>query len=142
RKVFLEPPVAGHPEQDMAHALPSHAFVVGVANLPCEARFGSVHSRLPTGWRQTIPRASASLKSTAVRSASGSLPCDPLEFVVSEPLEGAEGRIRRAVSSVAEQGTFNPRVVGSNPTRPSRLFADSPGDVRLWSGGGYVGPLT
>ena len=24
-----------------------------------------------------------------------------------------------AVSSVVEQGTFNPRVVGSNPTRPS-----------------------
>src|SRR5207237_7324649 len=36
RKVFLEPCVAGHPEQDVAHASPSNLFVVGVANLPCE----------------------------------------------------------------------------------------------------------
>ena len=29
RKVFLEPCVAGHPEQDVAHASPSNLFVVG-----------------------------------------------------------------------------------------------------------------
>ena len=34
---------------------------------------------------------------------------------------------RRARSSAAEQGTFNPRVVGSNPTGPSRVSVASAG---------------
>ena len=42
---------------------------------------------------------------------------------------------RRAGSSAAEQGTFNPRVVGSNPTRPSTVSR-----VRSAAGGLSDGP--
>ena len=43
------------------------------------------------------------------------------DYPISTQIKRQLHNVSRAGSSAAEQGTFNPRVVGSNPTRPSRF---------------------